>query len=195
MKENRRVWSGVQATGLSFSALRTGMTPRLSAGKLGTQREVSMRWHGILLAAVLGLGVGLGAGKLTYQQGERPMELGNFSISLSVKDLAKSMAFYETLGFKKIGGEPKQNWVILQNSTATIGLFQGMFEGNLLTFNPGWDRNSKNTEPFDDVRDLQKRLKAAGIKLTSEAPEDGKGPASFTLADPDGNVILVDQHR
>lgn len=122
------------------------------------------------------------------------MQLGNFSVSLAVKDLAASRAFYEKLGFKQIGGDAAQNWLILQNDTATIGLFQGMFEKNILTFNPGWDRQSQTLAQFDDVRDIQSALKAAGMKPASEADESTTGPASMMLVDPDGNPILIDQH-
>lgn len=123
------------------------------------------------------------------------MKLGIFSISLAVKDIAASRAFYEKLGFTVFGGNQAQNWLILKNEETLIGLFQGMFEGNILTFNPGWDSNAKNLAEFVDVRDLQKALKAQGIPLTTEADEATSGPASFTLTDPDGNQILVDQHR
>lgn len=122
------------------------------------------------------------------------MRLGNFSVSLAVKDLAASRAFYEKLGFRAFGGDPAQNWLILQNETATIGLFQGMFEGNILTFNPGWDRSAQALAEFDDVREIQKRLQGQGVALTSEADPASTGPASLMLTDPDGNVILVDQH-
>ena len=122
------------------------------------------------------------------------MELGNFSVSLAVKDIAASRAFYEKLGFKVIGGDQTQNWLILQNETSTIGLFQGMFEKNLLTFNPGWDRSSNTLPAFDDVRDIQRKLKAAGLTLSAEADESATGPASLMLVDPDGNNILIDQH-
>ncbi len=122
------------------------------------------------------------------------MQMGNFSTSLAVKDLAASKAFYEKLGFSMIHGDEKQGWVILQNGTTNIGLFQGMFEKNILTFNPGWDHNGKETESFTDIRDLQKQLDEAGIEFTTKA-EEGTGPTSFTLMDPDGNAILVDQHR
>jgi len=123
------------------------------------------------------------------------MELGNFSVSLAVEDLSASRAFYESLGFEMFGGDPDQNWLILQNGTATIGLFQGMFPDNILTFNPGWSRDASNLEEFTDVRDLQRQLKAAGVTLTSEADESTTGPGSFTVVDPDGNTILIDQHR
>lgn len=122
------------------------------------------------------------------------MRLGNFSVSLAVKDIAASRAFYERLGFSAIGGDEAQRWLILQNESCTIGLFQGMFESNILTFNPGWDRACNTLPDYDDVRMLQRRLKAGGLALTSEADESTSGPASFTLVDPDGNVILVDQH-
>lgn len=122
------------------------------------------------------------------------MQLGNFSISLAVKDLASSRAFYEKLGFKPVGGDQSQNWLILQNQTATIGLFQGMFDRNMLTFNPGWDRTCATLPVFDDVRDIQRRLKAQGLTLTTAADESATGPASLMLIDPDGNPILVDQH-
>lgn len=123
------------------------------------------------------------------------MELGNFSVSLAVKDIKASRAFYEKLGFTTFGGDEAQNWLIMQNGTATIGLFQGMFDKNILTFNPGWDRNAQNLESFTDVRDLQKQLKAKEINFATEADESTTGPASFVIVDPDGNQILVDQHR
>ncbi len=122
------------------------------------------------------------------------MDLGNFSISLAVKDLAASRAFYEKLGFAAVGGEAEQNWLILQNETATIGLFQGMFEKNIMTFNPGWTRTAETLEEFTDVREIQRRLKEQGLELTTEADETTKGPANLTLVDPDGNPILIDQH-
>lgn len=122
------------------------------------------------------------------------MELGNFSVSLNVRDIQKSKAFYEDLGFSEFGGDISQNWVILKNGSCTIGLFQGMFDSNILTFNPGWNANAEKLDSFSDVRELQKTLKEKGVALTSETDEEGKGPASFTLVDPDGNVILVDQH-
>jgi catechol 2,3-dioxygenase-like lactoylglutathione lyase family enzyme len=122
------------------------------------------------------------------------MRLGNFSVSLAVKDLAASRAFYEKLGFRVMGGNPDQNWLILQNETSTIGLFQGMFDKNILTFNPGWDRNAQPLADFDDVRELQRTLQARGLTLTSAADESSTGPASLMLIDPDGNPILIDQH-
>lgn len=123
------------------------------------------------------------------------MKLGAFSISLSVKDLKSSKEFYEKLGFNAFAGSMKQNYLIMKNDNALIGLFQGMFQGNILTFNPGWDENAKNLENFDDIREIQKHLKNSGLTLTSEADEQTKGPASLMLTDPDGNVILLDQHR
>lgn len=130
----------------------------------------------------------------TQAMEKETMELGNFSVSLAVEDIEASLAFYEKLGFEKVGGQLAQKWIILQNGTTTIGLFQGMFEGNILTFNPGWTKDQETLEDFQDVRELQRALKERGITLTSEADESTQGPASFTLADPDGNVILVDQH-
>ena len=122
------------------------------------------------------------------------MRLGNFSVSLAVKDLGASRAFYEKLGFRAIGGDPAMDWLILQNETSTIGLFQGMFDRNLLTFNPGWDRTSSTLPDFDDVRDIQRTLRGRGLALASEADESTSGPASLMLLDPDGNPILIDQH-
>ncbi|MEM9495363.1 MAG: VOC family protein [Pseudomonadota bacterium] len=122
------------------------------------------------------------------------MDLGNFSVSLSVKDLQASRAFYEKLGFTVFHDQSAQNWMIMKSSSCVIGLFQGMFEGNILTFNPGWDANGAPVEAFDDVRAIQKHLKSLGVALTAETDETGKGPASITLVDPDGNSILIDQH-
>ncbi|MGC6487923.1 MAG: VOC family protein [Planctomycetota bacterium] len=122
------------------------------------------------------------------------MPLGTFSVSLSVQDLARSRAFYEQLGFEALGGDPAQGWQILRNGTTTLGLFQGMFEGNLLTFNPGWSIDGQHPETFCDVREIQAKLDDDGVALTTRAEPDGEGPASITLVDPDGNVILIDQH-
>ncbi|HBS28925.1 MAG TPA: glyoxalase [Phycisphaerales bacterium] len=122
------------------------------------------------------------------------MRLGNFSVSLAVKDLAASRAFYEKLGFRAVGGDAAKNWLILQNDTATIGLFQGMFERNTLTFNPGWDRAAQNLPDFDDVRDIQKSMKAQGLVPVMAADENSTGPASCMILDPDANPVLIDQH-
>jgi len=123
------------------------------------------------------------------------MKLGAFSVSLNVKDINASKQFYENLGFKVLAGGMEKKYLIMKNENSLIGLFQGMFTGNILTFNPGWDENAGNIEKFDDVREIQRQLKAKGIKLTTEADEKTSGPAGFTTTDPDGNVILIDQHR
>lgn len=122
------------------------------------------------------------------------MQLGAFSISLAVKDLDASRAFYEKFGFKAFGGNPEQGWLILKNGDYVIGLFKGMFERNILTFNPGWDSNAQKLPTFTDVRELQRQVKAQGVQLVSEADENTTGPASFMAVDPDGNPILLDQH-
>jgi catechol 2,3-dioxygenase-like lactoylglutathione lyase family enzyme len=122
------------------------------------------------------------------------MELGAFSISLAVSDIGASKSFYEKLGFKVFGGDASQNWLILKNGAHTIGLFQGMFETNILTFNPGWDQDARKLDAFTDVRELQRCLKEQGVTFVSEADETTTGPASFVVVDPDGNPILVDQH-
>ena len=122
------------------------------------------------------------------------MELGNFSVSLAVKDIEASKQFYEKLGFTVFGGDQSQNWLIMKNGKHNIGLFQGMFENNILTFNPGWDESANKMETFDDVRDIQGKLKGKGIALESEADENTSGPASLFVKDPDGNTILFDQH-
>ena len=122
------------------------------------------------------------------------MDLGAFSVSLTVADLAASRAFYEALGFEYVMGDQEENWLILRNGATTIGLFQGMFEGNLLTFNPGWTPNAEPLDEFEDVRSLQKMLKAEGLEFLAEVDETTSGPGSFMLRDPDGNVILFDQH-
>ena len=123
------------------------------------------------------------------------MDLGTFSISLAVKDLDASRAFYEKLGFNVILGEADENWLILRNGDGTIGLFQGMFEQNIMTFNPGWSRDGDHPDAFTDIRELQKQLKGSGLTLASEADESTTGPASVMVVDPDGNTILIDQHR
>lgn len=122
------------------------------------------------------------------------MKLGAFSISLAVKDLQVSKTFYEKMGFTVFAGEMERNYLIMKNGNSLVGLFQGMFENNILTFNPGWDENAQTLEAFDDVRVIQKNLKKNGVALTSEADETTTGPASFIVMDPDGNTILIDQH-
>jgi catechol 2,3-dioxygenase-like lactoylglutathione lyase family enzyme len=122
------------------------------------------------------------------------MKLGAFSVSLSVKDIHASKTFYETLGFSVFGGAIDRNYLIMKNGNALVGLFQGMFENNLLTFNPGWNENAETQDGFDDVRAIQKHLKSKNIPIVNEADETTTGPASFVITDPDGNTILVDQH-
>jgi len=122
------------------------------------------------------------------------MNLGAFSISLAVKDLEASRRFYDKFGFKVFAGNAAQNWLILKNGEHVIGLFQGMFEKNILTFNPGWDQGAQQLESFTDIRDLQRQLKVQGVQLQTQADEGTTGPASFVAVDPDGNPILVDQH-
>ena len=122
------------------------------------------------------------------------MELGAFSVSLSVKDIEESKVFYQKIGFEKIGGDQSQNWLILRNGDHTIGLFQGMFEGNIMTFNPGWDKNCKKLDSFTDVRELLKEFEVQGVNLSQKSINDESGPSSFSLKDPDGNSILIDQH-
>ena len=123
------------------------------------------------------------------------MELGCFSVSLTVKDIEASRVFYQKLGFSVFGGDASQGWLILKNGSTNIGLFQGMFDRNILTFNPGWDLDANPVDAFTDVRDLQRTLKAEGVAFDMEADESSSGPASFVITDPDGNPILVDQHR
>jgi catechol-2,3-dioxygenase len=123
------------------------------------------------------------------------MKLGAFSVSLNVKELKTSKQFYENLGFKVFAGSMEESYLIMKNQNALIGLFQEMFEGNILTFNPGWDENAKNIDKFDDVREIQRQLKSKNVELASEADEKTSGPASIMLNDPDGNVIYIDQHR
>ncbi|MFS0862366.1 VOC family protein [Fredinandcohnia sp. 179-A 10B2 NHS] len=123
------------------------------------------------------------------------MKLGAFSVSLNVKDISASKEFYENLGFQSFGGDISQNWLIMKNEGCVIGLFQGMFDKNILTFNPGWNQNAENIDSFTDVRELQKQLKEKGVVFSSEADLSSEGPAHFTIEDPDGNLILVDQHR
>jgi len=122
------------------------------------------------------------------------MKLGAFSVSLSVKDITVSKQFYENLGFKVFAGDMAKNYLIMKNENSLIGLFQGMFKDNILTFNPGWDENANKVATFDDVREIQQQLKDKGVKLDSQADENTSGPAGFMLTDPDGNIILIDQH-
>jgi lactoylglutathione lyase len=122
------------------------------------------------------------------------MELGNFSVSLAVKDIEASKRFYEKLGFTVFTGDQSQNWLIMKNGSHVIGLFQGMFEKNILTFNPGWNSEAQPLSEFTDVRELQRQLKAQGVEMISEADESSTGPASLMIVDPDGNTILIDQH-
>ncbi len=129
-----------------------------------------------------------------HQPRSNPMQLGNFSVSLNVRDINASKAFYEKIGFTQVFGNPAQHWVIMQNGTTNIGLFQGMFPRNALTFNPGWDHQGNNLASFEDVRAIQRRLRDAGVD-TGAAIESASGPASFSVTDPDGNPILFDQHR
>ena len=163
---------------------------------LSTVASFDMKLHPIaVLALVLAVLAGSGASVPSQkQEAAMPSNLGAFSVSLAVKDLKASRAFYETLGFKSFAGDASQNWLILQNGTTTIGLFQGMFEKNIMTFNPGWNSSAQPLKEFEDVRAIQKRLEGAGLKLTTRADEASTGPASITLADPDGNQILFDQH-
>jgi catechol 2,3-dioxygenase-like lactoylglutathione lyase family enzyme len=125
---------------------------------------------------------------------DQTMPLGAFSVSLAVKDLAASRAFYEKLGFEAVFGEPDQGWQILRSGSTTIGLFAGMFERNILTFSPGWDGEAQPLDDYTDVRELQRRLEAEGVEFESKADESTTGPASFIVVDPDGNPVLVDQH-
>ena len=125
---------------------------------------------------------------------KKGMELGNFSVSLTVKDIKASKAFYEKLDFKEVGGKLEENWIVLQNGNARIGLFQGMFDKNIMTFNPGWTKDKESLKDFQDVRELQRTLKARGITMAPEADETTEGPAHFMVTDPDGNPLLFDQH-
>jgi lactoylglutathione lyase len=150
----------------------------------------------LALAAALALGALIGAATATrtLAMDRKTMDLGNFSVSLTVKDIKASKAFYEKLDFKEVGGKLEQNWIVLQNGNAKIGLFQGMFDKNLLTFNPGWSQEKENLKDFQDVREIQRTLKARGLKMATEADETTQGPAHFVVTDPDGNTLLFDQH-
>jgi len=133
--------------------------------------------------------------KRTQELVDEHLKLGAFSLSLSVKDLAKSKAFYENLSFQVLAGSEKDQYYIMKNENALIGIFHGMFEGNIMTFNPGWDENGKETSTFDDIRKIQKHLKSQGVAFDLAADESTSGPANFMIKDPDGNIILMDQHR
>src|SRR3954470_8110597 len=148
----------------------------------------------LTLAGALALTAGATATQPTRAKEKKPMELGNFSVSLAVKDIKASKAFYEKLDFKEVAGKLEQNWIVLQNGNARIGLFQGMFDKNLMTFNPGWTKDKETMKDFQDVRELQRTFKARGITMTTEADESTEGPAYFMVADPDGNTLLFDQH-
>jgi catechol 2,3-dioxygenase-like lactoylglutathione lyase family enzyme len=150
----------------------------------------------LIVSFVLGLYTNpITAKQRTNNAIEENMKLGAFSISLSVKDINASKKFYENLGFSVFGGALEKNYLIMKNGNSLIGLFQGMFQGNILTFNPGWDENAKNIEKFDDVREIQRQLKSKGFKIADEVDEKNSGPASIMITDPDGNVVLIDQHR
>jgi predicted lactoylglutathione lyase len=149
----------------------------------------------LLVGALVSIGtVGTSTAQSTHVAETKTLEFGNFSVSLAVKDIKASMAFYEALDFKQVGGKLEQNWVVLQNGNARIGLFQGMFDKNILTFNPGWNKDKETLTDFQDVRELQRALKARGLKPAPEADETTQGPAYFEITDPDGNTLLVDQH-
>lgn len=150
--------------------------------------------HAVVGALALTAIVGSACAQSTLAREKKTMELGNFSVSLAVKDIKASKAFYEKLGFVEVAGKLEQNWIVLQNGNARIGLFQGMFENNIMTFNPGWSKDKETLPNFQDVRELQRTLKARGVTLAIEADEKTEGPAYFQLKDPDGNTILVDQH-
>lgn len=139
-------------------------------------------------------GVGAGTALSTQATEKKMMDLGNFSVSLAVKDIKASKAFYEKLDFKEVAGKMEQNWVVLQNGEARIGLFQGMFDKNIMTFNPGWNKDKETLKDFQDVREIQRTLKARGLTMAPEADEKTEGPGYFMVKDPDGNTLLFDQH-
>jgi catechol 2,3-dioxygenase-like lactoylglutathione lyase family enzyme len=161
------------------------------------ERVILNKLRKMILAGMVGLLIAGWSVNVVVAQssGGKPMELGAFSVSLAVKDIAISRTFYENLGFVVTGGNQEQNWLILKNGTTIIGLFQGMFEENILTFNPGWNSAAQELEAFVDVRELQGNLEASDIEFKSKADPESKGPASFVIVDPDGNTILFDQHR
>jgi catechol 2,3-dioxygenase-like lactoylglutathione lyase family enzyme len=161
-----------------------------------TMKNIPLLLSTFVAIYAIGFNSTAGVAQGTVRNGNQEnIKLGVFSVSLSVKDLEASKAFYEKLGFLVFGGGMEKNYLIMKNGNALIGLFQGMFEGNILTFNPGWDEEAKNMDDFDDIREIQRHLKENGISLTSEADENTSGPANLMLTDPDGNVILLDQHR
>lgn len=168
--------------------------PRLVYAAPATEPHMTQLTLGVLIVLVPLVLVGCASTPTAKPAPTPSPRLGNFSVSLSVKDLAASRAFYEKLGFQVVGGDQAQNWLILQNDTATIGLFQGMFPSNMLTFNPGWDRSAASLPDFDDVREIQRTLNGRGLTITTPADESTTGPASLVLVDPDGNPILIDQH-
>ena len=151
----------------------------------------SLRLAGAVVAMAI---AGATTARSTQATEVKTMELGNFAVSLAVKDIKASKLFYEKLDFRQVGGKLEQNWVVLQNGSVTIGLFQGMFEKNMLTFNPGWTKDKQALKDFQDVRDLQRSLKARGLTMVTEADETTDGPAHFMVTDPDGNTLLFDQH-
>jgi catechol 2,3-dioxygenase-like lactoylglutathione lyase family enzyme len=155
-----------------------------------------MKAHTLTLVGALALIAMVGATDTRSAEvtERKTLELGNFSVSLSVKDIRASKAFYEKLDFKEVGGKLEQNWIVLQNGTVRIGLFQGMFDKNMMTFNPGWTKDKETLKDFQDVRDLQRTLKARGLTIATEADETTAGPAFFMVSDPDGNTLLFDQH-
>lgn len=155
-----------------------------------------MRTRTHLLAGALAWAAIAGAASAqpTPTPEKKMMELGNFSVSLTVKDIKASKAFYEKLDFQVVAGKLEQNWIVLQSGNARIGLFQGMFDKNIMTFNPGWTKDKETMTDFQDVRELQRTLKARGLTMTTEADETTQGPAYFKVTDPDGNTLLFDQH-
>ena len=152
------------------------------------------RLRNAAVALVLIAHLGVSTAQTGQGKEKKPMELGNFSVSLSVKDINRSKAFYEGLDFKVVGGKLEEKWIVLQNGTTTIGLFQGLFDKNIMTFNPGWTKDKETLKDFTDVRELQRTLKARGLMLLTQADETSEGPANFMLTDPDGNTLLFDQH-
>ena len=166
-----------------------------AAFALGNQALMTRLVATLLACSFSGLLFGQGTDAAPAKAaGEPSPRLGNFSVSLAVKDIAKSREFYEKLGFRVTGGNQARNWLVMQNGPTTIGLFQGFFEKNSLTFNPGWDQDKKTLPAFEDVRDIQQTLKSRGLTLTKEADVSTTGPAYLTLTDPDGNPVLIDQH-